>query len=41
MSGAGGEVPPPTSNALIPTGCLTIQFNSDTVYPEMASDFTG
>ena len=32
------DFPTPPSNSQTPTGGLTIQLNSDTTYPELASD---
>ena len=32
--------PKPHDNSLIPTGCPTIQLNSDAIYPDIASDST-
>ena len=38
----GGAVPTsPTNSSLTPAGCPIIQLNSDTIYPEIASDPEG
>ena len=41
MWGLGQEFPTATSSAPTPAECPIVQLNSDTVYPEIASDPTG
>ena len=36
-----GRLSTATGNSVTPAGCPTVQLNSDTVYPEIASDSTG
>ena len=36
-----GDFPTPTSNSEMPAGCLRIQLNSDTIYPEIDFDSAG
>ena len=35
------EIPPTSSNSQVSAGCPRIQLNSDTTYPELASDSVG